>query len=73
MSDYSSCDKYLDEHIEESIAELSRLVAQPSVAAQNWGVQECAQMVAAMLENRGFAVEIMKTDGAPVVLWRATG
>jgi len=73
MIDYSSCDKYLDEHMEGSIAELSRLVAQPSVAAQNWGVKECAQMVAAMLENRGFAVEIMKTDGAPVVYGERPG
>jgi hypothetical protein len=32
--DYSIFDKYLDEHLDGSIAELSRLVAQPSVAAE---------------------------------------
>jgi acetylornithine deacetylase/succinyl-diaminopimelate desuccinylase-like protein len=73
MSDYAIFYKYLDEHLDGSIAELSKLVAQPSVAAQNWGVRECAQLVAVMLGERGFAVEIMNTDGAPVVYGERPG
>ncbi|MBU1662676.1 MAG: M20/M25/M40 family metallo-hydrolase [Chloroflexi bacterium] len=68
MTDFSHIDKYLDTHLDDSIAELSRLCAQPSVAAQNWGLEETAEMVAEMLAARGFQTEIMPTDGAPVVV-----
>ncbi|MBE3066514.1 MAG: hypothetical protein IMZ73_03640 [Chloroflexi bacterium] len=37
MTDYTKFDSYLETHMDESIAELSRLVAQPSVGAQNLG------------------------------------
>jgi acetylornithine deacetylase/succinyl-diaminopimelate desuccinylase-like protein len=71
--DYSKIDAYLQAHLDESISELSSLVAQPSVAAQNWGLQECAQLVAEMLHRRQFIVEIMPTNGAPVVFAERTG
>jgi acetylornithine deacetylase/succinyl-diaminopimelate desuccinylase-like protein len=67
MGDYTKIDAYLDQHLDQSIAELSRLVAQPSVGAQNLGMKECAALVAEMLKKRGFKVEIMNTPGAPVV------
>lgn len=66
-------DKYLNDHLDESLQELARLCAQPSVAAQNWGMQECARLVADMLAARGFDVEIMATDGAPVVFGSRSG
>lgn len=68
MTDFSHIDKYLDTHLDDSIAELSRLCAQPSVAAQNWGLEETAKMVAEMLAARGFQTEIMPTGGSPVVV-----
>ena len=67
MPDFKQIDAYFDSHLDENIAELSKLVAQPSVGAQNLGIKECAQMVAEMLRKRGFATEIMPTEGAPVV------
>ena len=67
MPDLTQIDQYLENHMDESIAELSRLCAQPSVAAQNWGLEECAGLVAEMLRQRGFEVEILPTGGAPVV------
>lgn len=73
MIDYAKSDRYLEEHLDASISELSRLVAQPSVAAQNWGVRECAEMVREMLVKRGFTTEIMQTDGAPVVFAERAG
>lgn len=73
MKDYSKTDKYLDENLDINIEELSQLVAQPSVSAQNLGLQECAAMVASMLEKRGFQVEVMPTEGAPVVLAERSG
>ena len=47
-------DKYLEDHLDDSIEELSELCRIPSVAAQNRGIQECAEAVASMLEKRGF-------------------
>jgi len=73
MNDYSKIDAYLLEHLDQSIAELSTLVAQPSVGAQKWGMQECAALVGKMLEARGFAVEILPTAGAPVVVAERKG
>ncbi len=67
MTDYTQIKNYLESHLDDSLAELSRLCAQPSIAAQNLGMQECAELVAGMLKQRDFTVEIMPTDGAPVV------
>ncbi|MCK4901295.1 MAG: M20/M25/M40 family metallo-hydrolase [Anaerolineales bacterium] len=67
MNPFNKTDAYLETHLNESIAELSKLVSQPSVAAQNWGLIECAELVRDMLQRRDFTVEIMSTGGAPVV------
>ncbi len=67
MASYKIIDTYLEEHLDKSIDELSKLVAQPSVGAQNLGMKECAALVGEMLKRRGFQVEIMDTGGAPVV------
>jgi acetylornithine deacetylase/succinyl-diaminopimelate desuccinylase-like protein len=71
--DLTAVDRYLESHLDESLAELSRLVAQPSIAAQNLGMEPCAHMVAAMLERRGFTAEILPTGGAPVVVAERSG
>jgi acetylornithine deacetylase/succinyl-diaminopimelate desuccinylase-like protein len=73
MPDYTKIDAYLDSHLDDSIAELSRLVAQPSVGAQNLGMQECATLVAGMLRQRGFTTEVLPTGGAPVVFGERKG
>jgi len=73
MTNSQKLDAYLEEHLDESIQELSRLVAQPSVGAQNWGIVECADLAASMLRKRGFAVQVMATGGAPVVFGERKG
>lgn len=73
MREDAKIDAYLETHLDESIAELSKLCAQPSVAAQNWGLAECAGLVASMLERRGFAVQVLETGGAPVVFGERKG
>jgi acetylornithine deacetylase/succinyl-diaminopimelate desuccinylase-like protein len=73
MADYSKIDSYLEHNLDRSIGELKRLVAQPSVGAQNLGLKECAQLVAGMLKQRGFDVQIMDTPGAPVVFGERKG
>ena len=73
MTDMNVVDSYLDSHLDDSIAELSRLAAQPSVAAQNWGLSECAELVGGLLAERGFSIDIMATKGAPVVFGERKG
>jgi len=73
MTDHKKIDAYLQKNLDGSIAELSRLVAQPSVGAQNLGMKECAALVGEMLKARGFKVEVMDTGGAPVVFAERKG
>ena len=67
MEDYTQIKAYLETNLDRSLDELAKLCAQPSIAAQDLGMQDCAQLVAEMLAARDFAVEVMPTDGAPVV------
>ena len=73
MSEFQNIDTYLEKNLDRSIAELSRLVAQPSISAQGIGLKECANLVAEMLRARGFQAEIMDTEGAPVVYGERKG
>jgi acetylornithine deacetylase/succinyl-diaminopimelate desuccinylase-like protein len=73
MTDFVKIDQYLENKLDASLQELARLVAQPSVAAQNLGLAECAALVAEMLQARGFSVQIMPTKGAPVVFAERSG
>jgi acetylornithine deacetylase/succinyl-diaminopimelate desuccinylase-like protein len=73
MTDFAAIDRHIEKHLDASIAELSTLVAQPSIAAQNLGMEACAKLVATMLERRGFKVEIAPTGGPPVVIGERAG
>ena len=67
MSTYKEIDSYLEKNLEKSIEELTELCKIPSVAAQNRGLDECAELVGKMLGKRGFEVEVLPSGGAPVV------
>ena len=67
MSSTSKMDDYLEENLNKSIEELKMLVSQKSISAQNLGLKECAEMVAGMLEKRGFQTTLNATAGAPIV------
>jgi acetylornithine deacetylase/succinyl-diaminopimelate desuccinylase-like protein len=64
---YKTIDAYIENNLEASLSELIRLCSQPSVSAQNWGLEECATLVGDMLSKRQFKVYILPTGGAPVV------
>jgi acetylornithine deacetylase/succinyl-diaminopimelate desuccinylase-like protein len=66
-------DDYIETHLEETFADLARLIAQPSVSAQRLGIDECAALVAELLEARGFDAEVVPSAGYPVVLAAADG
>ena len=65
--DLSDVYAHIDAHADESIAELQRLLRQPSVAAQNHGMQETAAMVEGMLDDIGMQPRQLETAGYPVV------
>jgi len=44
---------WIDAHRDEAIADLQRFVQQKSVSAQNIGLEECAQLVVAMMHADG--------------------
>ncbi|HLE77936.1 MAG TPA: M20/M25/M40 family metallo-hydrolase [bacterium] len=58
---------YIDAHREQFIERLQGLCRQPSIAAQNVGIQDTAQMVARLMGDVGVRPELYATDGAPVV------
>ncbi len=58
---------YIEQHRDDFIARVQWLCRQPSIAAQNVGIQETARMVAQLMEEVGVAPELYATDGAPVV------
>ncbi len=73
MNNLNHIDNYIDTHLEESLNELAALVAQPSIAAKNIGLSECANLVAGMLAKRGFTTEIRDAGGPPVVIASRSG
>jgi len=73
MTDFTAVDNYLETNLPTSLNELKTLCAQPSVAAQNLGMTETAQMVKVMLEARGFESDLYETEGFPVVVAQRHG
>jgi acetylornithine deacetylase/succinyl-diaminopimelate desuccinylase-like protein len=60
---------YIDAHAEEAVADLRRFLRQPSVSAQNIGLEPCAELLRElMLEDGVRDVEILPTDGGPQVI-----
>ena len=67
MADFKALDDTILQNLQASLGDLSRLCAQPSIATQNIGMVECAELTAELLLTRGFEVQIMPTKGFPVV------
>ncbi len=73
MLDFAPIDDAIDAQLSNQLENLKRLCAQPSIAAQDVGMQACAELVAGMLEERGFETSILPTDGQPVVFAERQG
>jgi acetylornithine deacetylase/succinyl-diaminopimelate desuccinylase-like protein len=73
MINHSQIISYLQKNLDKSISELSKLVAQPSVGAQNLGMDECAEMTADLFRKRGFETQLMPSGGAQVVFAERKG
>jgi acetylornithine deacetylase/succinyl-diaminopimelate desuccinylase-like protein len=55
------------EREQRDLADLFRLIAQPSISAQNVGVRECADLFVALLQEVGFTARLMPTPAHPVI------
>jgi acetylornithine deacetylase/succinyl-diaminopimelate desuccinylase-like protein len=58
---------YIDEHRDDALATLVRLVRQPSISAQNIGVRECAELLAGILTEYRIPARVIDTPTQPVV------
>jgi acetylornithine deacetylase/succinyl-diaminopimelate desuccinylase-like protein len=63
----AALDRYIDEHLDESLADLTRLTAIPSVSSKGEHMEEAARYVAELLDGAGFKTQILPTEGFPVV------
>lgn len=66
-------DDYIEKNLDRYVGELIQLCAQPSVAAQNWGMLECTHLVEDLLRKHGAAVELYETPGNPIIVGRFMG
>jgi acetylornithine deacetylase/succinyl-diaminopimelate desuccinylase-like protein len=55
-------------HQREIVSELADLLAIPNVRADPAGLRRTAEMLRGMLAQRGFAAEVVPTDGIPLVV-----
>ncbi len=58
---------YIDAHQEQFVQRVQWLCRQPSIAAQQVGIQETAQMVMQLMAEIGVKTSTYTTDGAPVI------
>ena len=67
MAGLSEVFRAVDSQRERFVADLQRVVRQPSISSQHIGVRECAALLVSMMEDRGIAARVMETAGLPVV------
>ena len=56
---------WIDEHRDEAIRDLQRLVQQPSVSAQNLGLEDCADLLAQIMHADGLNATLYPLAGGP--------
>ncbi len=64
---------WIDTHRDAAVATLQRFCRQPSIAAQNRGMQQMAELVADSLRESGAETSLVLTQGFPVIVGRLTG
>jgi acetylornithine deacetylase/succinyl-diaminopimelate desuccinylase-like protein len=60
---------YFESHQDEAQTLLERLCRQPSVAAQNWGIEEMSHLVEELLRETGFDTQRLIVEGAPPAIY----
>ena len=70
---FEAIDKYIEQHMDGWVQELTELCAKPSVSARHEGIEECAALVAELLGKRGLDTRVEPSSGHPVVLAHGEG
>ncbi|MBA2468024.1 MAG: M20/M25/M40 family metallo-hydrolase [Chloroflexia bacterium] len=65
--DFSNVLATIDAQRDETLADLLRLIAQPSISAQDIGVRECAALELELLQKAGLEPRLLETSGHPMV------
>ncbi|MEO6458347.1 MAG: M20/M25/M40 family metallo-hydrolase [Chloroflexia bacterium] len=65
--------EWIDSQSDSAIVDLQRYCRQPSVAAQDWGMADMAQIVADDLRKMGADTTLVPTRGYPVAVGRLDG
>lgn len=52
----------IDSGMQHLVADLQRLIRQPSVSAKNEGMTDCARLVAQLMEKAGIQTEVLTLD-----------
>ncbi|HXF06350.1 MAG TPA: hypothetical protein VNM72_13180, partial [Blastocatellia bacterium] len=59
---------YIDEHFDDHLTAIRAYLRQPSISAQNVGIQACAELTADVLRELGARVHLVTVeDGYPIV------
>ncbi len=60
---------YIDAHADEAVQDLQTFVQQPSISAQNVGLEDCAKLVREMMHRDGLDAELYELSGGPPVVF----
>jgi len=60
-------DRYIDDHLSETLDDLKRLARIPSVSSKGEHMEQAADLVGELLRGCGFNAQVMPTAGFPVV------
>ncbi len=60
---------YIDAHADEAVQDLQTFVQQPSISAQNVGLEACAELVREMMHRDGLDAELYDLGGGPPVVF----
>jgi acetylornithine deacetylase/succinyl-diaminopimelate desuccinylase-like protein len=72
-ADQAALDRYIDEHLQDYIADLQALCRFKTVSAQHREIDETAEATRVLLEKYGASARVMPTTGHPVVVGEASG
>ena len=61
--------QYLESHAGEAQTLIETICAQPSIAAQNLGIEETANLVESLLRDAGFQTQQLNVNGAPPAVY----
>ena len=60
---------YIDAHADEAVQDLQTLVQQPSISAQNIGLEDCAKLVKALMDKDNLDAQLHELEGGPPVIF----